>query len=290
MQNIKNTKTIEEDIVKLEFNEADDKSFKLYYNESAYVQQGRKIGEYLNHMGVKTPIISNFFGRILKIDREEKTIIIEKCKHEIILYKLCATCGCEMPKSKPFISIHSQLSFSESKAKEEEETVVKKYLDNKKLILLLDIDNTFLHACPFNLSKEEYDGLKLIYGWEITEIIISLPFVINNSSSTPAKQRIVVKFRPMLKSFLENIRDKYEIYIYTHATKEYAEEVIKYLNKTFEYDYFSMQRLVARTDVSIEAKSIKRIFPTTEDMVVIVDDRTDVWGEDKKNRRIIFTF
>jgi FCP1-like phosphatase family protein len=283
----KNTKTEEEDITKLEFNEADDKSFKIYHNEGVYVQKGRKMGEYVNRLGHKVPIISDFFGKILKIDVEEKTVVIEKCKHEIVLYKLCASCGCEMPKSKPFISIHSQLSFSQSKAKEEEESVVKKYLDNKKLILLLDIDNTILHACPFNLTKEEYESLKTIYGWEITEIIISTPFPTLSPSpyTTPVlhKQKIVLKFRPMLKTFLENIRDKYEIYIYTHATKEYAEEVIKYLNKTLEYEYFSTHRLVARTDLLIEAKSIKRIFPTTDDMVVIVDDRTDVWGEDTKN-------
>lgn len=299
MKNIKNIKTEEEDIIKLEFNEADDNSFKIYYNEGTIVQQGRKLGEYINRLSTKVPIISNFFGKILKIDKEEKTITIEKCKHEIILYKLCASCGCEMEKSKPFISLHSKLSFSQSKAKEEEESVVKKYLDNKKLILLLDIDNTILHACPFNLSKEEYDGLKSVYGWEITEIVIDLFNInqaqngsntirpINYNSNNPitlaAKQRIVIKFRPMLKNFLEKIREKYEIYIYTHATKEYAEGVIKYLNDTLDYQYFSTQRLVARTDLLIEAKSIKRIFPTTEDMVVIVDDRTDVWAEDTKN-------
>lgn len=89
----------------------------------------------------------------------------------------------------------------------------------------------------------------------------------------------MVKLRPRLDHLLEAISSKYEIYIYTYGTKEYALEIIKYINSTFDKNYLSIDRLVARENLNIDQKSIKRIFPTIEDMVVIVDDRMDVWKD-----------
>lgn len=268
------------DIVKLEFNEAKNNSFKIYLKQNATVQKDRRIGEYINHLDTKVPIISNFWGKILKIDSDDKTVVIEKCKHEMVFRSLCTACGCPQPKSQAYVSLHTEITFSQEKLKEEEENVVKKYLDNKKLILLLDIDNTILHASNFEITKDEYENLKKIYDWEITYITIPL---LGHMKTHPVKQKIFLKFRPMLKSFLENLKNKYEIYIYTQGTVDYAQEIIKYINDTFDYNYFSNDRLVARTGLHWENKSIKKIFPTTEDMVVILDDRVDVWQQNKDN-------
>ena len=71
------------------------------------------------------------------------------------------------------------------------------------------------------------------------------------------------------------------IYIYTAGTKEYAEEIIKYINYSFDYNYLSIDRLVAREDIISEKgifKSIKKVLPSDENMVIILDDRVDVWG------------
>ena len=98
----------------------------------------------------------------------------------------------------------------------------------------------------------------------------------------------MVKLRPLLKNLLEYIhslfretKDSYLIYIYTAGTKEYAEEIIKYINYSFDYNYLSNDRLVAREDILSEkgiVKSIKKVLPSDENMVIIIDDRIDVWG------------
>src|SRR5690349_2934724 len=100
----------EDDVIKLEFNEAKENSFKMYVKENSIVQKDRRIGEYVNQLGMKVPIISNFFGRIIKIDAEEKLIVIEKCKHEMVYRSLCTTCGCPTQKAQPYISIHTDIT------------------------------------------------------------------------------------------------------------------------------------------------------------------------------------
>jgi FCP1-like phosphatase family protein len=146
------------------------------------------------------------------------------------------------------------------------------------LILLLDLDNTILHSSPLDISKEEYDKLKLIYDWEIAAIAIKHPI------NPKIKQRVVLKLRPGLREFLESISEKYEIYTYTHGTKDYATEIMSYINRSLDKTYLSIEKLIARESLTnIEHKTIKKVFPTTEDMVVIVDDRRDVWVENKHN-------
>jgi len=78
-----------------------------------------------------------------------------------------------------------------------------------------------------------------------------------------------------------NIKEKFEIYIYTAATRVYAEEIINYLNNHLKLCILSKERLVSREDIlksnnDIE-KSIKSILPSDTSLVIIVDDRKDVW-------------
>jgi hypothetical protein len=77
------------------------------------------------------------------------------------------------------------------------------------------------------------------------------------------------------------LKDNYLIYIYTAGTKEYAEVIINLINYVFDFKYLSIERLVAREEVICEKgifKSIKKVLPSHENMVLILDDRTDVWN------------
>ncbi len=60
----------------------------------------------------------------------------------------------------------------------------------KKLILLLDIDNTILHAGNLNISEKEYLLFKKKYDWEFSSIKIK-------------NERFFIKFRPYLKYLFE---------------------------------------------------------------------------------------
>ena len=65
------------------------------------------------------------------------------------------------------------------------------------------------------------------------------------------------------------------MHIYTMGTRHYAEAVAHVIDP--DQSLFK-ERILSRDDSgSFEIKSIKRLFPCNEGMVVVVDDRGDVW-------------
>lgn len=69
---------------------------------------------------------------------------------------------------------------------------------------------------------------------------------------------------------------KYEMHIYTMGTRSYAIEIAKILDP--DQSLFK-ERILSRDESgSFSIKSIKRLFPCDQSMVVVVDDRSDVWG------------
>ena len=68
---------------------------------------------------------------------------------------------------------------------------------------------------------------------------------------------------------------KYEMHIYTMGTRSYAVEVAKILDP--DHSLFK-ERILSRDESgSFSIKSIKRLFPCDQSMVVVVDDRSDIW-------------
>lgn len=117
---------------------------------------------------------------------------------------------------------------------------------------------------PFKLASESVSG--------------------GNGTAKPKFYEHYVKLRPMLRSFLENIHNMYEMYIYTAGTRSYAEEVVKLIDPEGR---FFQQRIFSRTDFKTlditREKSLRRIFPVDDSMVLILDDRADVWKSDLRN-------
>lgn len=289
-------------IIKIKLNEfIEEDSIKIFKHENSFISKNERIGEYRLTIGNKFPIISPDYAQILKIDKDNKEIVLEKCRHEVVYYNLCSSCGfkttnktinnnssqiSDKQNTSSYMAISKVFKFTEERAKNEEIDILQKYLEKRKLILLLDIDNTILHSSTLDINQNEFDILKETHPKEIFEIRIKPPNIGHNANY---KQRIIIKLRPNLKEFFENIKEKYEIYVYTQGTRNYAEEIIKKINEIFYSDskseekILSTDRLVAREDHLTEFKTIKRIFPTTEDMVVILDDRTDVWVHNRQN-------
>ncbi|KAL1951122.1 hypothetical protein VTO73DRAFT_271 [Trametes versicolor] len=84
-----------------------------------------------------------------------------------------------------------------------------------------------------------------------------------------------IKPRPGLPEFLETMATKYEMHVYTMGTRAYAEEVCAAIDpggKIFG------NRILSRDESgSLTQKSLQRLFPCDQSMVVIIDDRADVW-------------
>ncbi|KAI0660644.1 HAD-like domain-containing protein [Cubamyces menziesii] len=84
-----------------------------------------------------------------------------------------------------------------------------------------------------------------------------------------------IKPRPGLQEFLQTMATKYEMHVYTMGTRAYAEEVCAAIDpggKIFG------NRILSRDESgSLTQKSLQRLFPCDQSMVVIIDDRADVW-------------
>src|SRR5690606_20019711 len=85
-----------------------------------------------------------------------------------------------------------------------------------------------------------------------------------------------VKMRPGLKEFLERVSELYECHIYTMGTRAYALNVAKIVDP--DGKIFSNRLLSRDESGSLTQKNLKRLFPVDTKMVVIIDDREDVWN------------
>jgi RNA polymerase II subunit A-like phosphatase len=86
----------------------------------------------------------------------------------------------------------------------------------------------------------------------------------------------IIYCRPGTREFLKEMDKKYEMHIYTMGTRSYAIEISKILDP--DQSLFK-ERILSRDESgSFSIKSIKRLFPCDQSMVVVVDDRSDVWG------------
>ncbi|KAI5124127.1 hypothetical protein M0805_000940 [Coniferiporia weirii] len=84
-----------------------------------------------------------------------------------------------------------------------------------------------------------------------------------------------VKPRPGWQEFLSSVATKYEMHVYTMGTRAYAEEVCAAIDQ--DGRLFGGRILSRDESGSLTQKSLRRLFPCDTSMVVIIDDRADVW-------------
>ena len=278
-----------DNFIKINLNKPEIEKIKILKKEKIAFKKDDIIAKYKikekeNINSVKSPI----YGWIVKYEENEKLLMLEECKHEMFYCDLCAKCGykkTEKDELMTFGFMKNDFSYTKEKALSMEKTKVDDYLTAKKLILLLDLDNTILHCCSTLISGEKLKNLNEKYMEYISKIPIK-----NNINRYDS---ILIKFRPYLRTFFKNIKNKYEIFVYTQATKEYATSIIQYVNTNFEKDILSISRMIPRSlneDGFAENKSIKNVFPTQEKMILIIDDNKDVWKESGNNFIYIYPY
>ncbi|KAL4499190.1 hypothetical protein ABPG72_006776 [Tetrahymena utriculariae] len=146
---------------------------------------------------------------------------------------------------------------------------------NQKLILVLDLDNTILHAVPA-MKNALFDNAEGIQKDSFKEFYNRY-------------NKYVIKFRPYMKEFLQTVLPHYEIYIFTMAMLDYAKCVCDYLKETYKDildDYpmtFNYDRIISREQFSSNNKDLQQILPNSEKIMLILDDRDDVWAKNKMN-------
>lgn len=136
----------------------------------------------------------------------------------------------------------------------------------------MDLDQTIIHATVDTTVAEwqadpycvNYEAIKDVKGFKLDEDIVG-----------GRGTWYYVKMRPGLKQFLEAISKLYELHIYTMGTRAYALMVKDIVDP--DGTIFGERVLSRDESGSMTQKSLQRLFPVDTKMVVIIDDRGDVW-------------
>ncbi|ODV94162.1 hypothetical protein PACTADRAFT_44864 [Pachysolen tannophilus NRRL Y-2460] len=227
---------------------------------------------------------------------QEIATILEPCKHSIQYGGLCALCGADLEEidylgynyqDRAQVTMSyggsSNLKVSMDEAEKLEQISSKRLLKEEKLILVVDLDQTVIHATvdptvgewKNDPSNPNYEAVKDVQQFALEESVV-LPLGYTGPKPPPSICWYYVKLRPGLKNFLEKISERYEMHIYTMATRAYAKNIAKIIDP--DGKYFSDRILSRDESGSLTQKSLKRLFPVDQSMVVVIDDRGDVWN------------
>lgn len=175
----------------------------------------------------------------------------------------------------PINMVHDNvaLTVSQDEASRAEDEAKRRLLHAKKLSLVVDLDQTVIQATvdptvaewQKDPSNPNYDAVKDVRPFQLTE-----PGPGGNGSW------YYIKLRPGLQDFLEKVSEMYELHIYTMGTRSYAEHIATIIDPQ---EKIFGQRILSRSENgSFTVKSLQRLFPVDTKMVVIIDDRGDVWN------------
>ncbi|BGP31350.1 CTD phosphatase Fcp1 [Rhodotorula toruloides] len=247
--------------------------------------------------------------------------IKEPCTHDVQLNGLCALCGKDLTAvdytgfsdtSRATISMAHDiggLTVSLEEAHRLEKATTARLLDAKKLSLIVDLDQTIVHATVDPtvgewLQDPKNPNYKALEGVKRFKLVDESPAMRNK----PKKYRKIrikqvdpskgeeaddesseeeeededdggcwyyIKMRPGLPDFLKRVAEMYEMHVYTMGTRAYASEVCKVIDP--DGGLFGGRILSRDESGSMTRKSLQRLFPCDTNMVVIIDDRADVW-------------
>ncbi|RLN56824.1 hypothetical protein BBJ29_003173 [Phytophthora kernoviae] len=198
---------------------------------------------------------------------------VEYCIHPVRNGRTCLMCLAvvdeeenEDMESVNVVSHGQVIRLNMEEAKKFDSDNIRRQLGAKKLSLVLDLDHTLLHAVRVDDVVSEINKTDDIYFFFIPGLA----------------QQHVVKLRPGLTEFLLELSVLYDLFIYTHGTRLYAEQIVKIIDPD---ETFFKNRIVARTDTpDMLHKSLKLLFPSCDDsMILVLDDRIDVWKENEGN-------
>lgn len=219
--------------------------------------------------------------------------IDEDCPHSVQFAGLCGMCGKDMTETSwastsndtdraKINMIHDQnfLTVSQSEASRAEEELQRRLLKHRKLSLVVDLDQTIIHACieptvgewQRDPTSPNYDAVKEVRSFQLND---------DGPRGLASGCWYYIKMRPGLKEFLLKVAELYELHVYTMGTRAYALNIAKLVDP--DKKLFG-DRIISRDENgNVTAKSLARLFPVDTKMVVIIDDRADVWPMNRLN-------
>ncbi|VVC44576.1 Hypothetical protein CINCED_3A002193 [Cinara cedri] len=184
------------------------------------------------------------------------------CSHSTVVSDLCADCGADLridnaAKSTASVSmIHSvpDLKSALLLGKADE----KRLLADRKLVLLVDLDQTLIHTTNDNIPN----NIKDIHHFQLYG---------------PNSPWYHTRLRPGTYNFLSSISELYELHICTFGARNYAHTITHILDpqgKLFSHRVLSRDECF---NPNSKTGNLKGLFPCGDNMVCIIDDREDVW-------------
>mmetsp|Transcript_783 Transcript_783/g.1216 ORF Transcript_783/g.1216 Transcript_783/m.1216 type:complete len:339 (-) Transcript_783:44-1060(-) len=189
---------------------------------------------------------------------------------------------------------------SKAKIQELANKDIKDLVENKKLRLVLDLDETLIHAKK--ITEEESDSEEEETLDEMSDDFWSFPSskeediigkhhsqqsdknLISGLVGAPLLEHSIVRvghhqykvwIRPYLIQFLETIERHFDIYIYTHATRDYANTILEALDiKRY------IKRICARDPKEKRKRKKLSKMLCQPNLSLIVDDKRRVWSKE----------
>mmetsp|Transcript_18592 Transcript_18592/g.39057 ORF Transcript_18592/g.39057 Transcript_18592/m.39057 type:complete len:609 (-) Transcript_18592:372-2198(-) len=226
------------------------------------------------------------------VTAEDVICTLDWCRHSVVYHGMCADCGedlttghfAEVSSGEQRLSVAyapSSLSVTIDEARHIEANNARRLLNEKKLTLVLDLDHTLLHATnlawaheAFQLSNTLSSDMKgSLMSPRASKHHRGVHFFHLPGSPLP----MFIKLRPGLGEFLIRMVNLFELHIYTMGSRPYADLVAKLIDPQ---RILFRGRITSRDDFPegrLNQKNLRRLFPCDDSMVLIVDDREDVW-------------
>lgn len=192
---------------------------------------------------------------------------LEECTHPTVMKDMCAECGADLRQeeqaatnaSVPMVHSIPELKVSEEQAQILGKADEKRLISDKKLVLLVDLDQTLIHTTNDNIPP----NLKDVYHFQLYG---------------PHSPWYHTRIRPRTPEFLKEISKYYELHICTFGARNYAHMIAMFLDPKGE---FFSHRILSRDEcfnANSKTANLKALFPCGDNMVCIIDDREDVWN------------
>ena len=232
-------------------------------------------GDTLRYKSKKVGIIVN---ALMKKEGEvvlPNDVLIEftDCLHNTVMKDLCADCGANInnlddsqrrriAESTSISMVHSvpELRVSKERAETLGRADELRLLKDRKLVLLVDLDQTLIHSTNHNVPQD-------------------MPDVHHFQLYGPHTQWYHTKLRPHTMDFLNSMSKIFELHICTFGARRYAHSIAHLMDP--KEQYFPKDRILSRDeclDTNLKTGNMKSLFPCGDSMVCIIDDREDVWN------------
>ncbi len=178
----------------------------------------------------------------------------EACKHPVQLFGMCAVCGmpldADSEENASLSVMHSnasvKVSAEEAQRLDSEQT--DHLLSQRKLALIVDLDQTVIHATVDptvgewmkDESNPNYEALKSVGKFRLG--IDGEEIKDDDDASAPKDAAAAlkasracwyyVKPRPGVPQILKQLSEKYQLHVYTMGTRSYANCVCKLIDRT----------------------------------------------------------